>query len=613
MADLDLQALLDVASGDTPAQRQEAVVAALTEAGVTGADVVALLDEVADRFGALVAAEPEDAESVLGLELLADVADAAQRVQTDLVAESARVREVRDDLAARVLSATTTADPEPGAVEDLDTEAPAEVVDTVDDEPAAGVDAPAEPEPAATVDAPAEPVAVAAAATGPRRRFNLGRIAAKAPAPVRPEQRGPTITAAGNLHDHSAGDPLTVEEMIASAADRLNAMPTSLRLPNGELAPRAHGEEAVTIRHRIAQIHHNFPSELVASGKNDDDVIAYAVDQSNLPGGSLTAGGWCAPSDRLWDLLPSLSTATEGMVNVPEIAVTHGGIITMGGLSFRTVWAGNAGIFQTEAQAIANTEKVFFRPTCPGDTETRLDVVYSGIVVDNLQDHAFPATTKQAVEEVTSVHAHRINASTIARMVAASTPHDMSAAVGPSATASVLNGLELVITNMRYGFRAPKAMWMDVVMPDWVHTVLRSDLALRTTADGNPNQVSDAQIDAFFAVRKARVQWVYDWQDAFTGVPSGFGAVTPITAFPTTVNALVYPAGTFVRGRGPIVNLDSVYDSQNTKVNDYLRLFMEEKLLVHKRGYESLNVTLPLGVRGAAAAAQVLVNGGVPA
>nr|HQV19684.1 hypothetical protein [Gordonia sp. (in: high G+C Gram-positive bacteria)] len=104
MADLDLQALLDVASGDTPAQRQEAVVAALTEAGVTGADVVALLDEVADRFGALVAAEPEDAESVLGLELLADVADAAQRVQTDLVAESARVREVRDDLAARVLS-----------------------------------------------------------------------------------------------------------------------------------------------------------------------------------------------------------------------------------------------------------------------------------------------------------------------------------------------------------------------------------------------------------------------------------------------------------------------------------------------------------------------------
>ena len=79
------------------------------------------------------------------------------------------------------------------------------------------------------------------------------------------------------------------------------------------------------------------------------------------------------------------------------------------------------------------------------------------------------------------------------------------------------------------------------------------------------------------------------------------------------MNALVYPAGTFVRGRGPIVNLDSVYDSQNTKVNDYLRLFMEEKLLVHKRGYESLNVTLPLGVRGAAAAAQVLVNGGVPA
>lgn len=395
MAELDLQALLDAATGDTPADRQTAVAAALTEAGATGADVEALLNEVIDKFETLNAGEPEDAESLLGLELLADVAGAARQVQTDLAAESARVREVRDDLAARVMG--------PAAEPDTD------------------------------------------------------------------------------------GDTDS-------------------------------GETADT----------DTTAELVASGERADDVIKYAVDQSRLNGQSLiAAGGWCAPSERIWDLLPMLADARMGLIDLPEIAVTRGGIITMGGLDFRTVWAGNAGLILTEAQAETGAEKVFFRPTCPDESETRLDVIYSGITVGNLQDHAFPETTRQAVEGVQAVHAHRVNASTIARMVAASTPVDMSTAVGPSATVGVLNALELVTTNLRYGFRAPSAMTMEVVLPDWLHTVVRSDLALRATADGNPNQVTDQQIDAYFAARKAKVQWVVDWQDAFTTNPAtGFGSVT---------------------------------------------------------------------------------------
>ena len=86
-----------------------------------------------------------------------------------------------------------------------------------------------------------------------------------------------------------------------------------------------------------------------------------------------------------------------------------------------------------------------------------------------------------------------------------------------------------------------------------------------------------------------------------------------MTAFPTTVNALIYPAGTFVRGRGEVVNLEAVYDSTNIIKNDFLRLFVEEKILVHKRQYKAINVKFGLGVRGAVAIGQVLDHGGVPA
>ena len=57
-----------------------------------------------------------------------------------------------------------------------------------------------------------------------------------------------------------------------------------------------------------------------------------------------------------------------------------------------------------------------------------------------------------------TAHAHKINASSIARMVTlAGTEVDLTAKLGPSATGSLLNGLELLITDYRYKYRAPSS------------------------------------------------------------------------------------------------------------------------------------------------------------
>lgn len=593
MADLDLQVILDATQGDgdtaTREQRQEAARAALAESGASRDEVGALLDEVVEKFGTLYEGKPTDPESLLGLELLADVASAARQVQTDIDAESERTREVRDGLAAQVLGdqdgETDTAEGDStdatddgqgdadtdgdGGTDNTSTDS-SDSADTSDD---AGAEAGAE----------REPVAVTAAAKRPRR-FNLSRIADRAPAPTSSQPNGVAILAAADVRGFATGQELDRESLVAAAIARIEGMPN--------------GVKGAHVKAGIAQFRNHFPEDLVAAGlTNDDPVIERAVDQTRLTGGSLAAsGGWCAPSERLYDLVPLLADPNAGLLSLPEIAVKRGGIWTAGGLDFRTVWAGNAGLIQTEAQAEANTAKNLFRPVCPTHSEKRADVIYSGLEVGFLQDHAYPEVTQQAIEGVMAVHAHRVNASSIARMVALSDDVDLTAAIGPSATGSILNGLGLLITDARYRYRAGSNFMLEVVLPDWLKEVVRSDLALRGGVDFV--QVTDEQINVFFQVRKAKVQWVYDWQDAFTGVNDGFGAVTPIEAFPETVDAMVYPAGAFVRGRGEVVNLDTVYDSTNIKKNDYLRLFMEEKLLVHKRGYQSLNVTLPLGVSG---------------
>jgi len=65
-------------------------------------------------------------------------------------------------------------------------------------------------------------------------------------------------------------------------------------------------------------------------------------------------------------------------------------------------------------------------------------------------------------------------------------------------------------------------------------------------------------------------------------------------AYPTTFQALIYPAGTFIKGTSDVINLNAVYDAASLATNVYTALFFEEGVLVAKMCYESALVTLPI-------------------
>ena len=87
-----------------------------------------------------------------------------------------------------------------------------------------------------------------------------------------------------------------------------------------------------------------------------------------------------------------------------------------------------------------------------------------------------------------------------------------------------------------------------------------------------------------------------DWQ--IRGA-SQLGNATAMTAWPTTVTAMLYAAGTFVKGNGLTLDLGVVRDSTLNAENDYTAAWSEECHLVARIGHESRQYTITFNVGGA--------------
>lgn len=567
----------------TPEQAKKAMTKMLDEAGSSRDEITALQDEALETYQGL--AEKESGEvsddDLLALEVLAGVIETTREVQQGFDAADEAKAQRLANLNSRIL----------GGDNDDEDEDEDEGNDVTQGSGAGDVAGAEGAEAGAPV---SDQVPVTASA----KRFRLSDVKNRAPKQTQPPApTGPrmSMVASADVRGFSQGQELDgIDALVAAAAAKAKGMPR--------------GMKGVTSRGAYATLRFPYSKDVTVTDGNAESAIRAAVDETRLEGGNLVAaGGWCAPSETLYDLSPLLASAGAGVVSLPDISVTRGGIRTTEGADFSQIYAGNVGIVRTEEQDEEGLEKVMYRVPCTNFAEVRADTIYTGIEAGILQNDAYPELTKQHVEGSLIAHAHKVNASTIARMVAQANAVDLTG-LGPSTTGAVLNGLEMQIVDIRYQYRAPETMTVEVVAPLFLKALVRADLALRHQLEAV--QVTDAMIEANFAMRGANVQWVYDWQDAYSGSASGFGGATAITTFPDEVEVLMYPAGTFVRGRGEVVSLEMIYDSVNIKENDYLALFVEEKLLVHRRQYHARNITFATHVSGANSLGAVLGHGG---
>lgn len=336
-------------------------------------------------------------------------------------------------------------------------------------------------------------------------------------------------------------------------------------------------------------------------GSQDDAMASFAAierarDQKRLAGGSLmtqweknllkraggdarrvsltAAAGWCAPSETLYSLCEMESL--DGLIDLPEITVSRGGVRWTQEPTYPQLDAATAFTNLTEAQVIADTAKNCAEIPCPTFTDTRLNVAVTCLTGSFLQLRGYPELIQRWVRGELAVHAHKLNEAIIDALVAtAGAAIAIATPAGDPATSAILSAVELAAQDIRHRHMLAGNAVIDVVLPDWVLSVLRADMTRRNA--GNPCMTDAMLLDCFMA-RNVRPQFVRDWQDFYGGVaaPSLGGPAPFITAFPTVVEFLAFPAGAVVLAREDVITLRNVYDSTNLAQNLYTELFFEE-------------------------------------
>lgn len=477
-----------------------------------------------------------------------------------------------------------------------DPEAPA---DEDDPEAPAPEDDPAAPDPTVTAGGPPKPPRIAQVAKGTKLD--------QPPDP--PKDRYVTLLAAADMPGYATGQELDMVDVGRAVEKRLSAYS---------------GRQGGYSRHGVAVFKRQFPNDLVQGSHGDDDekLLEFAAQESRLPGGSVSnsveqqikagksltaAAGWCAPSQTIYDLF-ELETGSDGLLDLPEIQVSRGGIRFTPGPDFSTIFAGTGYFHQTEAQVIAATAKPCMVVPCPSFTDVRLEVEGVCITGAILQSRGYPEAVARFVRGAMAVHNRKMNQFIIAQVVAGSTtvdltPHPVAAAAAAddtSASTVLLAHLEMATVDYKYRHRMPVNATLEAVFPLWTLPVMRADLSRRTGVQ--LENITDEFLVSQMRQRGVRPQFVYDWQDSFAGLATGPGGATALNQFPTDVEFLLYAAGTFVRGSADVITLDTVYDAANLALNQYTALFTEEGVLVAKRGHDARRYQVPFCPTGATSA-----------
>lgn len=437
---------------------------------------------------------------------------------------------------------------------------------------------------------PEQPASPPVVDTANARRSFASRAARKTPDSQKkaPDMDAPraSLTAAADVPSFSAGQKFgNLTEAAKAIGVSLNNLPKNA--PSGTFS--RNGAVVITLPE-------NKFNQNDYRGR-DSEMLLDAANESRLEGGSLVAaGGWGAPSELLMDFCSG--ETTDGLITLPEVAITRGGVQYTKGPTFDDVMAATTGFWDmTEATAEAGTElKTSLRPEIPDFVEKRLDAVGVMVEAGLLLRKGWPEVIARYTELALVAHQYKMHAKTIGQ-ITAYTGSAISVPNGFGNALDVLNILDVVAYGERQRTALSETATLEVALPRWVKGVLKADLANRNGVDFL--NVSDAQINAWFSARGLRVQWLAYWQNVDV-TTAGVA-----TKYPTSVEALMYPAGTYVRGTSDVITLDTVYDSVNLKKNDYVHLFTEQGTVVTNPCYTGRRISLPLVANGRTGAADI--------
>jgi hypothetical protein len=535
-------------------------------------------------FDAIRAKEALSPEDVTALEEIAAAVDeirgAIAAKEAEKADQEAKVQElasrVRGEAQPKADETTATDAPSEGESDDDGTEGD----DGVTEGEGEGESAPVEEGELVTASGKADPKD--RLRKGRRLNYTFDEVKKRAPQ-VDLERPVAEIVAAANVPGYPIGGRIeTVRQITEAMSARTRAMPSSGVA--GEV------EVASITRHYQEKVGPDVTPEQL------EETLGRLAKPESL----VAAGGWCAPSLPIYEFFNI--AAAEGLVDLPTMGIERGGIRWPVSPNINDVlsdiwlWTESDDIL-----AVTGTgTKPCARPDCPSFEEERLDAHGLCITAGNLTSRAYPELIDNFVRLTMAAHEHVMSQRKLSGMVALSTAVAAASGLALGAAAPLLGMIELQVVDYKLKYRMSDAAILEAVFPYWTTAVIRHDLAQRNGYD-SPFDVTDAEIRAWFDLRGVRAQFVQDWQVGSGTFP---GQTTPRTAWPATLQFMLYAAGTFTLGVGPTINLGVTRDSTLNAKNDHTAAWTEETFLLAMMGHESRLVTVgidPDGTTGAQA------------
>jgi hypothetical protein len=324
-----------------------------------------------------------------------------------------------------------------------------------------------------------------------------------------------------------------------------------------------------------------FPEDMVvkdsSSAPEGSTVLMRAADQRRLDGGDLVAsGGWCAPSETVYDITDI--ACPDMLWDLPEIQINRGGL-----RFFRTPALDVAALtfVHTEQDDIAGNTKPCFEIPCPAPIDVRAEAVGVCLSSGILTQRFFPELIDWYVRNAMIAHEIRIKTeaydSARAAIIAAVPTRAVTVRASFAAFSAVYEAVALQAADMIERYNLCDSTQLEVVFPWWTRNLFLSDLARQ---EGVRLEDLDAgRLEAAFARLGVRVQWARGLAPA---VPTDIGGTTLATTWPDAVEFMIYPAGNYQLGRGPEVNLGVIIDSVTVATNDE-KIFSEEAVMLVDR------------------------------
>lgn len=436
----------------------------------------------------------------------------------------------------------------------------------------------------------------------PMGRFknpSLADAQRQAPASEAPPRAESVLIASADIPGFVAGSQLGgMENLVEAMTARARHMPITQK---GDDAPR------IPIASLMRE--HKYTLGLDSSLADFNEVMTAAANPDIM----VAAGGWCSPSEISYDFFNIV--CEDGALDLPTVGINRGGIRWPTSPSFADVVLGGALWTWTEAQDIAavtgtaqSGTKTCGRVPCPGFNEERLHCDGICLTVGNLTQDAYPELIANHTRLVMASHFHKINRARIDEVRALSAAFTVTnGTLGEGAVAPVLGSMELQAIDYRDRYSMCQDAVLEVIAPRWLRGVLRSDLRKRMGSGTDMLSVTDAYLMSLFDAINVRIQWVNDYQVRTAGFP-GVPDTLP-TAWPTTVEFMMYAPGTVVLGQGMRLDLGIIRDSILNETNDHTAEWMEECWLIFNPGHEVRRITVNICPDGTTGAADLILCG----